>query len=94
MMLPGAAMAQDKATACALMLEAARIMEAKTTSATDSAAAFYNDMLDMQERIGGQDGAALAVKAEEHLTDVARAMLDAAQAAQDAREAVLAYCAP
>lgn len=92
--LPGAAAAQDKAAMCVTVIDAMRAIEASAVDMTDDAADFHNEMLAMRDRIGGLDGASLEMRSERHLLDTAGAMNDARRAADDARNAIVAYCAP
>lgn len=89
---PAVAMAQDKAAMCVDLLEAADTLAADAAAMADSAAAFHNEMLAMRNRIGGADGAALEMKSERRLDDVAEEVSALRRDAEAAREIVLAYC--
>ncbi len=88
--LPTLAAAQDKAAMCVDALEALESVLSDIERLTDAEAAFYNDMVAMRERIGGQDGAALEAEALRHLQDFSTG--NTLRAIDQAKESVMGLC--
>jgi hypothetical protein len=91
---PGAAMAQDKAAMCVTVLQAMESAAEALDDMTDGQGEAASDLVNMRDRIGGADGAAVEAKALSNLDDYLAARRAVSGAIGDAQEALMAYCAP
>jgi hypothetical protein len=90
---PAIAFAQAEA-ACVTAVQGLEQIAADAEGLVDMEAERHRDLVAMADRIGGQDGAALASLADRQLQDAIDAMIALRRDAMDAEREVTAYCAP
>lgn len=91
---PGAALAQDKAAMCVTALQSVDSAVEALDAMTDRQGNAASDLIDMRERIGGQNGAAVESRALSNLDDYLADRREISRELQEARDALMAYCSP